>query len=87
MNTRPITRNRPTRAALEERRLALYRLAKQFAPTTVRQIYLSAVAQGVVPDTPAGYDAAQQDLVHMRRSGRIPLSWIVGWSGDQKKIA
>jgi hypothetical protein len=71
-----IKRFRATRAAVEERRLALYDIVADMQPMTVRQVFYQATVKGIVDKTEAGYTKVQTDLVLMRKSGMLPYDWL-----------
>jgi hypothetical protein len=50
-----IKRFRATRAAIEERRLALYDIVADMQPMTVRQVFYQATVKGIVEKTEVGY--------------------------------
>jgi hypothetical protein len=71
-----IKRDRATKAQMERRNYALYRIVARQKPMTVRQAFYQAEVAGIVPKTEAGYRQVCQALVAMRRAGRLPFSWI-----------
>jgi hypothetical protein len=80
-----IKRRRATRAEVEERRASLWRITKQSAPATVRQIYYLATVAGLVPKTENGYDIVQTDLTVMRKNGDLPYRWLADSTRLQRK--
>jgi hypothetical protein len=73
-----IKRRRATGAEVEERRASLWRITKQSAPATVRQIYYLATVAGLVPKTENGYDIVQTDLT---------VRWLADSTRLQRKPA
>ena len=80
-----IKRVRSTKAEVESRRSALYGLAEQAAPATVRQIYYLATVAGLVPKTENGYAMVQTDLTLMRRDGTMPFGWLANFTRWERK--
>ena len=78
-------RVRSTKAEVESRRAALYGLAEQAAPATVRQIYYLATVAGLVEKTENGYGMVQTDLTLMRREGTLPYDWLANSTRWQRK--
>jgi len=72
----PIKRYRATRAEVEERRRALLGIIAEMKPMTVRQVFYQASVRGLVDKSDSGYAKVQTDLVHMRREGDLPYSWL-----------
>jgi hypothetical protein len=72
----PIKRCRATKAAVEERRAALQDIIFEMKPMTVRQVFYQATVRGIIEKTEGGYSKVQTDLTLMRRSGRLPYSWL-----------
>src|SRR3982751_6257423 len=71
-----IKRHRATKAEIEQRRCALYRIVASGRPMTVRQVFYQATVRGLVEKTESGYDKVQTDLVQMRRAGVLPYGWL-----------
>jgi hypothetical protein len=72
----PIKRSRRTRAQIAEDHDALLGIVEQAKPATVRHAFYLASVAGRVPKTEAGYDKVGRDLLALRRSKRMPYSWI-----------
>ncbi|PZF76409.1 hypothetical protein DK847_14640 [Aestuariivirga litoralis] len=70
------TNRRSTKTAMEELYSGLLAICSTMQPMTVRQIYYQATVQGLVEKTEAGYVRVQRALVHLRRTGRLPFSYI-----------
>jgi hypothetical protein len=81
----PIKRLRATKAAVEERRLALYNIVANMQPMTVRQVFYQATVKDIVEKTEAGYTKVQTDLVLMRKSGMLPYDWLADNTRWQRK--
>jgi hypothetical protein len=78
-------RTRSTKAEVEQRRDALYRIVEGSRPATVRQVYYLATVAGLVPKTENGYDMVQTDLTLMRRAGLLPYDWLADSTRWQRK--
>lgn len=76
MTLRGTPRKRRTRAELEQLDGALYALARDHQPATVRQIYYRAVVAYLCDKTQAGYNLVQRRLLALRRTGVLPYHWI-----------
>lgn len=80
-----VKRFRSTKAEVDARRQALFVIARDARPATVRQIYYQATVRGVVEKTEAGYNKVQTDLVQMRRAGTLPYGWLADNTRWQRK--
>jgi hypothetical protein len=69
-------RRRRTMAALEVIDEAIVTAAATENPVTLRGVYYRVVSAGVVDKTEAGYQLVGRQLLKLRRSGRVPYSWI-----------
>lgn len=76
---------RATKREMEIRFDALLNICSLMQPMTVRQVYYQATVHGIVDKTEAGYDRVQRALVHLRRRGRLPYSWIADNARWQRK--
>jgi hypothetical protein len=72
-----IRRHRATRAEMEARKDSIFEIVAANQPTGIRFTYYTAVAKGIIPKTDNGYNKVQRAILEMRRSRRIPYSWIV----------
>jgi hypothetical protein len=81
----PIKRSRATKAEVEGRRSALLEIISAGKPMTVRQVFYRATVADLVEKTEAGYTKVQTDLVHMRRAGTLPYSWLADSTRWQRK--
>jgi hypothetical protein len=81
----PIKRHRSTKAEVEARRAALDDIVSKMEPMTVRQVFYQATVRGLVEKSEAGYAKVQTDLVHMRRYGDLPYSWLADNTRWQRK--
>jgi hypothetical protein len=81
----PIKRHRSTKAEVEDRRGALYRIVEAMWPMTVRQVFYQATVHNIVEKTEAGYTKVQTDLVLMRRAGELPYHWLADNTRWQRK--
>ena len=80
-----IKRRRSTRAEVEDRREKLFEIVEAMQPMTVRQVFYQATGRGLVEKSEAGYTKVQTDLVHMRRAGVLPYSWLADNTRWQRK--
>ncbi|QCL92903.1 hypothetical protein [Agrobacterium tumefaciens] len=71
-------RRRATGAEMEERALFLIAYAYRNAPVTVRQLFYAATVAGVpgISKDDNGYNKVQQQVLELRRSGRMPY-WCI----------
>lgn len=73
---RHIKRARASAEDMEARRAALLEIVAAMRPMTVRQAFYQASVRGLVDKSESGYSKVQRTLVDLRRSGRMPFSWI-----------
>jgi len=74
--SRPIKARR-SRSEMGGLKAALYAIAQEAQPATVRQIYYQATAAGLIPKTEAAYKSiVVRLLTEMRKSGDLPFEWI-----------
>jgi hypothetical protein len=71
-----IKRNRATKVEIATRREALFDIASEMQPMTVRQIFYQATVRNLVDKSESGYTKVQTDLVQMRLSGVLPYDWL-----------
>lgn len=83
--TSPIKRGRATKVEVEARRKAILDLVLEMQPMSVRQVFYQASVRGWVEKTEAGYSKVQNDLVLLRRSGRLPYDAIADNTRWQRK--
>jgi len=78
-------RNRSSNAELAEIDGAIFRIAREEHPVTVRGLFYRLVSEGLVPKTdkadkatgePSGYGIVQREVLKMRRDDRLPYRWI-----------
>ena len=81
----PTKRSRATRSEIDARYDALIDITHMMQPMTVRQVFYQASVRGIVDKTEAGYGRVQRALVDLRRSGRLPFSWIADNARWQRK--
>lgn len=76
---RHIRRRRATKAEMEARYDRLVTLTADHEPCSVRHVFYRAVVDGVegITKDQSGYLKVQRAVLHLRRTGRIPYSWIV----------
>ena len=86
--TRPITRERRSKAQIEEIRAAIVEVVHAQRPISCRGTFYQLVARGVVDKTEAEYKATVcRLLVEMRRSGDLPFSYIADGTRWMRKPA
>src|SRR5205823_2384854 len=72
----PKKRNRLTRAAYESLDQALFEIAEELQPITVRGLFYQAEVRELVPKDDKGYDVVQRRCLLLRRADVIPYHWI-----------
>jgi hypothetical protein len=72
----PHKKKRRSKNELEELDAALYKLIRDHAPCTVRQVYYRAVVAFLCDKNEAGYNLVQRRVLYLRKSGQVPYSWI-----------
>lgn len=74
----PIKRRRATAAEMEERAEFLIAYAREHHPVTIRGLYYQAEVNGVpgIGKDAASYDKIQNQVLGLRRAGRIAYHWI-----------
>ncbi len=81
-----IKRRRPTKAEVEQLKVAIEDFLLQRHPCTNRQVYYRLVSQGLIEKTENQYDAVCRLLKIMRvQEGRIPFEWIADHSRWMRK--
>jgi hypothetical protein len=73
-------RHRRTRAELDEIDDAIYDIAEEERPITVRGLFYRVMSAGLVPKTEQGYGVVQRQALKMRRSDDLPYGWITDGS-------
>lgn len=73
-------RVRRTKAELAEIDAAIYEIAAQERPVTVRGLFYRVMSRGLVPKTEHGYSVVQRQTLKLRRAGALPYSWITDGS-------
>jgi hypothetical protein len=73
-----IKRSRATQAEMEERAQFLIAYAREYNPVTVRQLYYQAEVHGLpgIEKTDSGYNKIQNQVLQLRRQGRLEYRWI-----------
>lgn len=74
--SRPIKRDRRTRAEVEALCGALFEIVEEFKPMTVRQVFYQATSRDLIPKTEAGYRTVVRLLTRMRKADEMPYSWL-----------
>jgi hypothetical protein len=82
-----VKRDRATKVEVEARRDALYDIIEGMHPMTVRQVYYQATVKHLVEKTEKGYLKVGQDLVLMRKNGRLPYDWLTDTSRRRIQVA
>jgi hypothetical protein len=78
-------RRRATKAQMEERQLTLLAIVAEQKPMTVRQVFYQATVRGLIPKTENGYQQTVRELGDLRRTGRLPFSWIADMTRWQRR--
>ena len=73
-------RHRRTQAELEEIDDAIYVIARDERPITVRGLFYRVMSAGLVPKTEKGYAVVQRRALKMRREADLPYGWITDGS-------
>jgi hypothetical protein len=73
-------RYRRTQAELAEIDAAIYDIAYDEEPITVRGLFYRVMSRGLVPKTEAGYHVVRRQALKMRRSADLPDGWITDGS-------
>ncbi len=73
-------RYRPTNAERQEIREAIYEIAEQERPITVRGLFYRVMSRGLVPKTENSYGIVQRETLRMRRTGDLSYGWITDGS-------
>lgn len=73
-------RYRRTNAELAEIDCAIYDIAAEERPVSVRGLYYRVMSRGLVPKTENGYSVVQRQALKMRRAGALPYGWITDGS-------
>lgn len=81
--TSELKRRRSTKAEIAEIDTAIYEIAAEEQPITIRGLFYRMVSRGLVPKTdkakngvPSGYGIVQRRALAMRRNGSLPYAWI-----------
>ena len=64
---------------------AIYAVAQEYQPCTVRQIYYQLVSRGVIDKTEAEYKTVVRLLAKMRRNRELPYGWVADNSRWMRK--
>ena len=81
----PIKRKRRTKAEVAALDEAIYAVAQENQPATVRQIYYRLVSAGAIPKTENEYDNIGRRLGILRRARVLPFGWIADNTRWQRK--
>ncbi len=74
--TSAVKRSRRTNVQLEAVNTAIEEAVATETPVTVRGVFCRVVSAGRVEKSEQGYDVVQRQLLHLRRTGRVPYSSI-----------
>ena len=82
-----IKRARATKAEMEERAEFLIDYAETHGPVTVRQLYYQAEVAGLpgIDKTDSGYDKIQNQVLNLRRAGRLDYEHIADMTRWMRK--
>src|SRR4051794_30227908 len=72
----PKKRNRLTRAAYQSLDQALFEIAQELQPITVRGLFHQVEVKELVSKDEKGYDLVQRRCLILRRAGAMPYDWI-----------
>ena len=72
----PVKRKRRTDAELADIDAAIITAVAQDHPMTLRGVYYRVVSAGAVEKTEDAYNLVGRQLLKLRRTGRVPYSWI-----------
>lgn len=72
----PLQRKRSTNAELAALDDAILQAVQSEHPVTLRGVFYRVMSAGAVEKTEAGYKKIGRQVLKLRRSGRIPYSWI-----------
>lgn len=78
--TSPLKRQRRTNAELAAIDAAIYEIADEEHPISVRGLFYRVMSRGLVPKTEQGYGVVQREALKMRRAGELPYRWIADGS-------
>lgn len=73
---RPVTRRRRTNATIEAIENEIVGIVTEEHPMTLRHVFYRLAAIGMIDKTHDDYKATGRYLLKLRRSGRVPYSWI-----------
>jgi hypothetical protein len=71
-----IKRQRRTNAEMESFHDAIMGIVEEQHPMTVRQVYYQAEVKGLIAKKETEYAKVMRAVLYLRRSGRMPYSWI-----------
>jgi hypothetical protein len=81
MATGTSTIERLTKAEYESIREAIWEIARDERPVSVRGVFYRVMSRGLVPKSETrGYRVVQRQVLGMRRAGDLPYSWIADGS-------
>jgi hypothetical protein len=75
--SKPIKRDRRTKAKIDQLKDTIYGVVEEDQPMTVRQVFYRLVSLGAIPKTESQYKSMGRLLVNMRRAEELPFDWIV----------
>lgn len=78
--TSALKRQRRTNAELAEIDAAIYEIAEEERPVTVRGLFYRVMSRGLVPKDEKGYGVVQRRALKLRRAGELPYAWITDGS-------
>src|SRR5436190_9165445 len=74
--SRPIRRQRRTKAEMNAIRAAIYQALEADQPMTVRQVFYRLTSEGVIDKIEPEYQTVVRLLGEMRRDGTLPYEWL-----------
>jgi hypothetical protein len=73
-------RHRRTKSELAKIDAAIFDIAEDERPVTVRGLFYRVMSRGLVPKSENGYSVVQRQALKMRRAGELPYGWITDGS-------
>lgn len=78
--TSAVKRRRRTNSELATIDAAIYEIAEQERPVSVRGLFYRVMSRGLVPKSEKGYAVVQRQALKMRRADELPYHWITDGS-------
>ncbi len=80
-------RYRRTKSELAKIDAAIFDIAEEEQPVTVRGLFYRVMSRGLVPKSENGYAVVQRQALKLRRAGELPYGWITDGSRLRLKPA